>query len=113
VFGAPIFCGTATVSIPDQPLPGHLSASSSEHQTGSAPCSSSLAQILHLTPTQQKIVWAGIACLGLLACVVPWTQTVSGMNGIDVARVFIPMAVVVCATVAGVLLTGAQSRKTS
>jgi hypothetical protein len=91
-----------------------------------------------LTPLQKKIGGAGIACLALLACCLPWTYTVTGANGfhrekpagyhfifdpprpeqegithgvkVDTPRVAIPMTVVVLATVAAVLLTGTKRR---
>lgn len=85
-----------------------------------------------LTNKQKKIVWAGISCLIILACWIPWTYTFytsaikmekpagyycifsqpapehnSIPNGVqvDVPRVVIPMFVVLCATIAGVVLT--------
>ena len=74
------------------------------------------------SPTQKKIICAGIACLAFLACVVPWRNTYEGHMGksvgyrpifappdgsvaIDLSRTLIPMGVVVVATVAGVMLT--------
>jgi hypothetical protein len=40
---------------------------------GSAPTAQEVGM---LTPIQQKIIWAGIACLGLLVCFLPWTYTI-------------------------------------
>jgi hypothetical protein len=91
-----------------------------------------------LTANQKKIIWGGIACLGVLACYVPWTYTFwssdvhsekpggyylifappapeSGSHAfgvkVDVPRVVIPMVVVVCATIAGVVLIDEKPRK--
>jgi Tfp pilus assembly protein PilF len=89
-----------------------------------------------LTRLQKTIIGAGATCLVLLACYLPWTYTVNTASGIhrekpagyhfifapprpeqesiahgvkiDTPRVAIPMAVVVLATVAAVLLTGAR-----
>src|SRR5262245_8727983 len=66
------------------------------------------------TPRQHKIIWTGIVCLGLLVLYVPW----DGDHGyglifappqharrIDLPRVLLPMAFVLCATIAGAFLT--------
>jgi hypothetical protein len=91
------------------------------------------------TPAYKKIICAGIVCLGILTCYVPWTYTFSGLQGIhseraagyhfifypprpesdsraygvkiDVPRMVIPMVVVVCVTLAAVALAGSKTRK--
>jgi len=91
-----------------------------------------------LTLRRKKIIWAGTACLGLLASYVPWTYTLYTSDfhrekpagyylifdppppesrndrygvKVDVPRVIIPMVIVVGATIAGVVLTDEKPRK--
>jgi hypothetical protein len=89
-------------------------------------------------PLRSKVVLAGVLCLSVLMCYVPWTYTYNASGAqrerpagysfvfdppapehdrpaygvkVDVPRAAIPMAVVVCATIAGVALTGGKTRK--
>jgi hypothetical protein len=93
-----------------------------------------------LAPKQKKIILGGVACLAVLACYLPWTYTFwsSGVHRekpggyylifdppapesgaptygvkVDVPRVVIPMVFVVCAMIAGVILTDEKARKQS
>jgi tetratricopeptide (TPR) repeat protein len=84
-----------------------------------------------LTPKQKKIICAGIACLGLLVCFLPWNYTVGAGREtpagyyfiftpprdnpakVDVTRVVIPAAFVVCVTIAAVVLVGGRPRGTT
>lgn len=90
------------------------------------------------TLKQKSIILAGVICLAVLACYLPWTYTFHtsavhrekpagyyfifdppqpedkwGASGVkvDLPRVIIPMLVVVCATIAGVVLTDEKPRK--
>lgn len=92
-------------------------------------------------PAQMKIALASVICLVFLAIYVPWTHTLhaTGEYGrhveqpagyalifyppeprnlawgvkVDVSRVLIPMAVVVCATIGGFVLAAEKTRKLS
>jgi hypothetical protein len=113
--------------------------SSSPQATNSPVGKDALAVAWNSMTAKQKIIGAGIMCLVPLALYIPWTYTFSGADGIhsekpagyhfifdppqpekdnlrfgvkiDVPRVVIPMAVVVCVTVAGFMLAGAKTRK--
>jgi hypothetical protein len=92
---------------------------------------SSAREVVMRMPRHHKIIWAGIICLGLLALYPPWKRTWSTSGEapagyhliflppetrgygikIDVARLLIPMALVVCVTAALVVFTIEKSRK--
>jgi hypothetical protein len=83
-------------------------------------------------PRRQKIIWAGIACLAVLALYVPW-KTTWGTSGeapagyhflfapppvpnnrglkVDVTRMVIPMAVAACITAAAAVFAAQKPRK--
>jgi Tfp pilus assembly protein PilF/uncharacterized RDD family membrane protein YckC len=73
-------------------------------------------------PTHHKIIWAGVAGMGLLTCYVPvyntnayWTDgyhCIFARTGgrVDLVRVILPMIFVVAATAAGVYLTRDRDR---
>jgi hypothetical protein len=81
-----------------------------------------------LVPRQHEIIWAGMVCLGLLTLWVPWTAGGNSRFGgtavygwlfspprndvvIDTVRLVIPMAVVVVATAAAVIMGGQKGRE--
>jgi hypothetical protein len=84
----------------------------------------SAAAVSMFTPKQKLIAYTGLGLLGLLAIFVPWTNYHHHPVGygfifyapreavkIDLVRAGIPMAFVVCATIAAVVLTAEKTRK--
>jgi hypothetical protein len=98
------------------------------------------ARSVMLIPKQQKIIWGGIICLGILGTYVPWKDADAGYSLIfsppkyynardyygkltgerkpylaplqlDLPRIILPMFVVACATIAGAFFARDRTSK--